>query len=195
MPDLASAFLLSFGVIFLAELGDKSQLMAMAFATRYRPLTVLAAVTIATLLVHAGSVLLGAAVALALPTQAIQVAAGVAFLVFAAWTIRGDELGEADQGRAKRTGRWALVTIGTAFFLAELGDKTMLATITLATTEEPVGTWLGSTAGMVAADAIAIAIGALMGARLPERAIKIFAAGAFVLFGVILIAQGLGLGG
>ena len=195
MPDLSSAFFLSFGVIFLAELGDKSQLMAMAFATRYRPLTVLAAVTVATLIVHAGSVLLGAAVALALPTQAIQVAAGVAFLVFAAWTIRGDELGEAEQGRAKRTGRWAMVTIGTAFFLAELGDKTMLATITLATTEEPIGTWLGSTAGMVAADAIAIAIGALMGARLPERAIKVFAAGAFVLFGVILIAQGLGLGG
>ena len=194
MPDLSSAFFLSFGVIFLAELGDKSQLMAMAFATRYRPLTVLAAVTVATLIVHAGSVLLGAAVALALPTQAIQVAAGVAFLVFAAWTIRGDELGEAEQGRAKRTGRWAMVTIGTAFFLAELGDKTMLATITLATTEEPIGTWLGSTAGMVAADAIAIAIGALMGARLPERAIKVFAAGAFVLFGVILIAQGLGLG-
>jgi putative Ca2+/H+ antiporter (TMEM165/GDT1 family) len=195
VPDLAGAFFLSFGVIFLAELGDKSQLMAMAFATRYRPLTVLAAVTIATLIVHAGSVLLGAAVALALPTQAIQVAAGVAFLVFAAWTIRGDELGEAEQGRAKRTGRWALVTIGTAFFLAELGDKTMLATITLATTEDPIGTWLGSTAGMVAADAIAIAIGALMGARLPERAIKVFAAGAFVVFGVILIAQGLGLGG
>lgn len=195
MPDLSSAFFLSFGVIFLAELGDKSQLMAMAFATRYRPLTVLAAVTIATLIVHAGSVLLGAAVAMALPTQAIQVAAGVAFLVFAAWTIRGDELGEAEQGRARRTGRWALVTIGTAFFLAELGDKTMLATITLATTEEPIGTWLGSTAGMVAADAIAIAIGALMGTRLPERAIKVFAAGAFVLFGVILIAQGLGLGG
>jgi putative Ca2+/H+ antiporter (TMEM165/GDT1 family) len=195
VPDLSSAFLLSFGVIFLAELGDKSQLMAMAFATRYRPLTVLAAVTIATLIVHAGSVLLGAAVALALPTRAIQVAAGVAFLVFAAWTIRGDELGEAEQGRARRTGRWALVTIGTAFFLAELGDKTMLATITLATTEEPIGTWLGSTAGMVAADAIAIAIGALMGARLPERAVKVFAAGAFVLFGVILIAQGLGLGG
>jgi putative Ca2+/H+ antiporter (TMEM165/GDT1 family) len=194
VPDLSSAFFLSFGVIFLAELGDKSQLMAMAFATRYRPLTVLAAVTVATLIVHAGSVLLGAAVALALPTQAIQVAAGVAFLVFAAWTIRGDELGEAEQGRAKRTGRWAMVTIGTAFFLAELGDKTMLATITLATTEEPIGTWLGSTAGMVAADAIAIAIGALMGARLPERAIKVFAAGAFVLFGVILIAQGLGFG-
>ena len=177
------AFLLSFGVIFLAELGDKSQLMAMTFATRYRALTVLVAVTLATLLVHAGSVLVGSLFALALPTSLIQVVAGVAFFVFAAWTIRGDELGEGDEARAKRGGRWAILTIGTAFFLAELGDKTMLATITLATTEEPIGVWLGSTAGMVAADALAIGIGALLGTRLPERAIKVFAAVAFVVFG------------
>jgi putative Ca2+/H+ antiporter (TMEM165/GDT1 family) len=187
------AFLLSFGVIFLAELGDKSQLMAMAFATRYRALTVLVAVTLATLLVHAGSVLLGSVFALALPTSAIQVAAGLAFLVFAAWTLRGDRLGEDDEGRAARTGRWAVVTIGTAFFLAELGDKTMLATVTLATTQEPIGTWLGSTAGMVAADALAIALGAILGTRLPERAIRLFAAAAFVVFGALLIAEGLGL--
>ena len=186
------AFLLSFGVIFLAELGDKSQLMAMAFASRYRAWTVLVAVTLATLLVHAGSVLVGSLFALALPTALIQVAAGVAFFVFAAWTLRGDELGEDDEGRAKRSGRWALFTIGTAFFLAELGDKTMLATITLATTEEPIGTWLGSTAGMVAADALAIAVGALLGTRLPERAVKVFAAAAFVLVGISLVAEGLG---
>ena len=185
------AFLLSFGVIFLAELGDKSQLMALAFASRYRALTVLAAISIATLLVHAGSVLVGSLFALALPTALIQVVAGIAFFVFAAWTIRGDELGEGDEGRAKRSGRWAMLTIGTAFFLAELGDKTMLATITLATTEEPIGTWLGSTAGMVAADALAIALGALLGTRLPERAIKVFAALAFVVFGVLLLLQGL----
>ena len=185
------AFLLSFGVILLAELGDKSQLMALAFAARYRALTVLVAVSIATLLVHAGSVLLGSAFALALPTRPIQALAGAAFLGFAAWTIRGDVLGEAETARASRTGRWALVTIGTAFFLAELGDKTMLATITLATTEEPIGTWLGSTVGMVAADAIAIAIGALLGTRLPERAIRLFAAAAFVVFGVILIVEAL----
>jgi putative Ca2+/H+ antiporter (TMEM165/GDT1 family) len=84
------------------------------------------------------------------------------------------------------------VTVGTAFFLAELGDKTMLATITLATTEEPWGTWLGSTAGMVAADALAIAVGAVLGTRLPERAIKVFAALAFVAFGIVLLAEALG---
>jgi len=186
-----NAFLLSFGVIFLAEIGDKSQLMALAFATRYRALTVLIAVTVATLVVHAGSVVVGAAFALALPTATIQVAAGLAFLGFAAWTLRGDELGEDDTSRAGRSGRWALVTIGSAFFLAELGDKTMLATITLATTEEPWGTWLGSSLGMVAADAIAIAIGAALGTNLPGRFIKLFASGAFVLFGLLLIAQGI----
>jgi putative Ca2+/H+ antiporter (TMEM165/GDT1 family) len=188
-----NAFVLSFGVILLAELGDKSQLMALAFAARYKALTVLSAVTVATLIVHAGSVLLGAAFALALPTKLIQVVAGLAFLGFAAWTLRGDKLGESDEGRAKQTGRWALVTVGVAFFLAELGDKTMLATITLATTEEPWGTWLGSTGGMVLADAIAIAIGAFLGTRLPERAVKVFAAASFVFFGALLIAQGLGL--
>jgi len=186
------AFLLSFGVIFLAELGDKSQLMAMAFATRYRATLVLIAVTAATLLVHAASVLIGTVFALALPTSAIEVAAGIAFLAFAAWTLRGDELGEKDEARADATGRWAVVTIATAFFLAELGDKTMLATITLATTEDPIAVWLGSTAGMVAADAIAIGIGALLGTRLPERTVKLIAAGAFVVFGVILIVEGLG---
>jgi Ca2+/H+ antiporter, TMEM165/GDT1 family len=185
------AFALSFGVIFLAELGDKSQLMALAFAARYRAWTVLVAVSIATLVVHAGSVLAGQAFALALSTSAIQVVAGLAFFGFAAWTLRGDSLGSTETGRANKVGRWALLTIGTAFFLAELGDKTMLATVTLATTEEPIGTWLGSTAGMVVADAMAIALGSLLGARLPERAIKLFAALAFVVFGAILVVEGL----
>jgi putative Ca2+/H+ antiporter (TMEM165/GDT1 family) len=68
----------------------------------------------------------------------------------------------------------------------------MLATITLATTEEPWGTWLGSTAGMVAADAMAIALGAFLGTRLPERAVRLFAAASFVVFGALLLLEGLG---
>lgn len=188
-----TAFTLSLGVVFLAELGDKSQLMALAFASRHRAWVVLAGVTIATLIVHALSVALGSAAALALPTGAINVAAGLAFFGFAAWTIRGDRLGEDDERRAARAGRWAIVTVGSAFFLAELGDKTMLATVTLATTEEPLGTWLGSTVGMVLADALAIAAGAILGTRLPEGAIRLLSSAAFVAFGVLLVAEGLGL--
>lgn len=187
------AFLLSTAVIFVAELGDKSQLMALAFASRYRFLPVLTGITLATLVVHAGSVLLGSAVAVALPTNIISIVAGLAFFFFAAWTLRGDTLEEDEAARAQRSVSSIVLAVAVAFFLAELGDKTMLATITLATTEEPIGTWLGSTAGMVIADAIAIAIGAFLGARLPERPIKIGAAIAFLVFGALLIAEGLAL--
>jgi putative Ca2+/H+ antiporter (TMEM165/GDT1 family) len=185
------AFLLSFGVIFLAELGDKSQLMALAFATRFPALQVLIAISVATLVVHLGSVVLGATVALALPTNVVAIVAGVAFLVFAAWTLRGDRLGERDEARARvETARSVILTVGIAFFLAELGDKTMLATVTLATNHAALGTWLGSTAGMVAADALAIGVGRVLGTRLPERTIRIGAAVAFVVFGLILIWEG-----
>lgn len=185
------AFLVSFGVIFVAELGDKSQLMALAFASRYRPWPILIGITLATAVVHAVSVLVGALMGAAMPTDTINVVAGVAFLGFAVWTFRGDKLDEEEAARADRTTRSVVMAVSVAFFLAELGDKTMLATITLATREGLFGTWLGSTLGMVAADALAIGVGALLGRRLPEHAIRIGAAASFVILGVLLIAEGL----
>jgi putative Ca2+/H+ antiporter (TMEM165/GDT1 family) len=186
------AFLISFGIIFVAELGDKSQLMALTFAARYRAITILVAITAATALVHLFSVLLGAAVGVALPTKAISVVAGIAFLGFAAWTLRGDELDDDEAARAGQSRTSIFFTVAIAFFLAELGDKTMLATVTLATDNGLLGTWLGSTLGMVSADALAIVVGQQLGARLPERTIKIGAALTFVVFGLLLIAEGLG---
>lgn len=184
------AFLLSLGVIAVAELGDKSQLMALAFATRYPALQVLLGITVATLVVHAMSVLVGSAFALVVPAAAVSIVAGLAFFAFAAWTLRGDELGARDAARAERSAGSVVLAVGVAFFLAELGDKTMLATMTLATTEDAIGTWLGSTVGMVLADAVAIGIGAILGARLPERPVRIGAAIAFVAFGLILVIEG-----
>src|SRR5262245_42333306 len=137
------ALLVSFGIIFVAELGDKSQLMALAFAARYRALPILAGITVATAVVHAASVGLGAVVGVALPTKAISLLAGLAFLGFAAWTVRGDALDDDDASKAERSTSSAVLAAATAFFLAELGDKTMLATITLASTESPLGTWAG----------------------------------------------------
>lgn len=185
------ALLLSFGIIFVAEIGDKSQLMALAFAARYRPLPILVGITAATALVHAFAVVVGAMLGSAVPTKTISVIAGVAFLSFAAWTIRGDHLDEADAARANRSARSAIAAAAVAFFLSELGDKTMLATITLATTEGLLGTWVGSTLGMVAADALTIGVGAQLGKRLPERTIKTGAATSFVVFGLLLLAEGL----
>lgn len=188
------AFLLSAAVIFVAELGDKSQLMAMTFATRYRARDVIIGITVATALVHLASVGIGAAIGTSFEDYqgAISVIAGVAFLGFGAWTLRGDQLTEDEAAKARNSTGMALLAVGTAFFLAELGDKTMLATITLATQEGWLGTWIGSTVGMVAADALAILAGALLAKKLSEKTIKYGAAALFALFGVILIIDGSG---
>jgi putative Ca2+/H+ antiporter (TMEM165/GDT1 family) len=184
------AFLLSFAVIFVAELGDKSQLMAMTFATRYRFWTVVAAITVATAIVHLFSVALGNVIGAALPIGPINIAAGVAFVFFGLWTLRGDKLSEEEESKASRSNRPAFFAVAIAFFLAELGDKTMLATVTLATTEGWFGTWIGSTLGMVAADVLAIGVGVLLGKALPAKVIKIGAAVLFFAFGAVLIYSG-----
>ena len=187
---IVTAILVSFGAIFVAEMGDKSQLMALTFATRFRAVSILVGISIATALVHAVSVGVGALLQVSLPTRVINIAAGVLFLGFGAWTLRGDTLTEAERAKAERTGgRGAVVTASTAFFLAELGDKTMLATITLATTYAPLGVWIGSTVGMVAADALAIFVGRVLGTRLPERAVRIGAAVLFFAFAAALLVD------
>ncbi len=187
-----TAFLLSTAVVFVAELGDKSQLIAMTFAARYRVLPVLIGITIATAVVHLASVAAGASLGAVFAEQqgAVAVAAGLAFLGFAAWTLRGDELSEEEADKARRSTGTAVLAVATAFFLAELGDKTMLATVTLATREHWFGTWVGSTLGMVLADALAIVVGAVLGRHLPERAVRYGAAASFVLFGLLLVLDG-----
>ena len=188
---MLDAFLLSFAVIFIAELGDKSQLMAMTFATRYRFWTVIAAITAATAVVHLASVAIGSIVGLALPTKPINIIAGIAFIGFGIWTLRGDGLSDEEESKAERSTTSAFFAVSIAFFLAELGDKTMLATITLATNNGWFGTWVGSTLGMVAADALAIGVGAILGKALPEKVIKYGAAILFFLFGFWLIYEGI----
>jgi len=179
----------SFAVIFVAELGDKSQLMALTFATRFKPMPVLIGITVATAVVHLVSVGVGYGLGATLPTGWISLIAGVAFLAFGAWTLRGDRLSDEEKGKAERSTGSAILAVGGAFFLAELGDKTMLATITLATQYGWFGTWVGSTIGMVAADALAILLGRLLGRHLPERAIKYGAAALFAIFGIWLIVE------
>jgi len=178
--------LVSFGVIFVAELGDKSQLMALTFATRFRVWPVLLGITIATAIVHLISVGIGYGLGAALPTGWINLIAALAFIAFGFWTLKGDNLTEEEREKANRAVKSVVIAVGTAFFLAELGDKTMLATITLATDYGWFGTWLGSTLGMVAADALAIVVGRALGKRLPEKAIAYGAAALFFVFGIWL---------
>jgi len=186
---MVTAFLVAFGVVFVAELGDKSQLMVLTLATRFPAWQVLGAITVATALIHLISVLVGGAVAAVLPTEAITVAAGLAFVGFGIWTLRG--AADEDERTAVSNGRSPIVAAAAAFFLAELGDKTMLASMTLAARNGILGTWVGATAGMVAADAIAVLVGATLGRRLPARAIRFLAAGLFLVVGVLLVVEGL----
>jgi len=184
------AFVLSFGVILLAELGDKSQLIAVAFSARYRAWVVLAGITVATLIINAASVVLGMAFAVALPTSMLEIIGGLLFLAFGAVTLlRADgEAGGSDSVRS--IGGWAVLTVTGAYLVAELGDKTMLATIALAATYDPFAVWLGGSAAMVSANAVAILIVKLAGKRLPERAMRFLAAFAFLAFGVLLLLDG-----
>jgi putative Ca2+/H+ antiporter (TMEM165/GDT1 family) len=185
-----AAVLLSFVVIFIAELGDKSQLMAMTFALRHRWWVVLGGITLATTAVHLISVAVGHYLGAALPTHLLGILAGVAFVLFGLWTLRGDSLSDDESTRAQRSSAPAFLAVTSAFLLAELGDKTMLATITLAADNDWVGVWIGSTLGMVAADALAILVGAIAGKHLPDRLIQLGAAALFVIFGVTMLIDG-----
>ena len=181
-----TAFLLSMSFVVLAEMGDKTQLLAMAFATRYKATTVLWAVFWATLLNHLLAVVVGNYLTNFIPIQYIQIAAAVSFILFGLWTIRGDELNNED----KRFSFSPFWTVAIAFFIAEMGDKTQLATIALAAKYQSViPVWLGTTTGMVIADAIGIVIGIVIGKKIPERAVKWFAAIIFILFGLIGLYQ------
>jgi Ca2+/H+ antiporter, TMEM165/GDT1 family len=122
------AFALSFALIFVAELGDKSQLVALWFATRYHWGIVLLGVTIATLAVHLASTAIGATAADVLPEAVVLSMVGVSFFAFAIWGLRGDTLEQREE-RPASTPLGALAVVTGAFFLAELGDKTQLATV------------------------------------------------------------------
>ena len=182
------AFWISMVFVFLAELGDKTQLVALCLATRFKAKVVLAGIFVATLLVHVVSVLLGGGVGKLLSPGWIKLAAGVAFIGFGLWTLRGDTMENDECDRLQ--GRSPFLLVATTFFLAELGDKTMLTTVALAADNPLIPVWLGSTLGMVVSDGLAIVVGTILGAKLPERAVKIGASIIFFGFGIFSMVQG-----
>jgi putative Ca2+/H+ antiporter (TMEM165/GDT1 family) len=177
-----AAAIASFIFVFLAEMGDKTQLLAMAFAARYKAHQVLVAVFIATLLNHSIAVLVGRLLTVVVPMNVISLIAAVSFILFGLWTLRGDKL----EGEDKRRTRFGpIATVAIAFFLAEMGDKTQLATISLAVKyQNMIGVLFGTTFAMVASDAVGITVGVIMRRHLPERTIKYFSAAVFILFGL-----------
>lgn len=187
---MIEALLASFGLVFLAELGDKTMLLALAFATRYRPWPVLGGIAIAAFTTLGLSTLVGAALGAALPQQALAIGGGLLFLGFGLWTLRPDD-DDDDEESAELRSSSVLLGVTLAFVVAEFGDKTMLATITLASTQPALSTWIGASLGMTVAGALAIVVGAVFGARMPERMTRIVAACAFLVFGVLLLFEGI----
>lgn len=186
-----NAFFLAFAVVFVAELGDKTQLVAMSLATRYRTIVVLAGITTAYAVTNGISVVVGGLLGAALPTTAIAVVGAVAFFGFAIWTFLDDDDDDDDGGAALAGGRSAFFSIVGAMVVAELGDKTMLATATLAARDAPIATWLGATLGITASGALAVLVGRWLGDRLPRRATRIGASVLFAVFGALLLADAL----
>lgn len=185
---MVSAALLSLGIVFLAELGDKSQLMTMTYALKHKWWVVLSGVGIAAFLVHGLSVMIGHFLGLTLPARPIAFGAAIAFLLFAAWTwYGGRRSGGQEAVQAVTEPRYVIFAVMSSFVLAELGDKTMLATVALAADNNWAGVWIGATIGMVLADGVAIIVGRLLHKRLPERFLHDMAAVLFLLFGLWLL--------
>jgi len=177
-----ATFIASFIFVLLAEMGDKTQLLAMAFATKHSAYKVLLAVFLATLVNHTLAVTVGHFLTTVVPIDIISFIASLSFIIFGLWTIRGDRL----EGEEKKEPKFGpIVTVGIAFFLAEMGDKTQLATISLAVKyPNMLFVLIGTTLGMVVADAIGIMVGVVMGKHIPEKTIKWISAIILLLFGL-----------
>ncbi len=189
---MLSATMLSLGVVFLAELGDRSQLITMTYALRYRWWVVLTGVAIASVTVHGVSVAVGHFLGTTVPARPMAFVGAIAFLIFAGWAWREgrEDPAGADEVAHLPNPRFALLTVVSSFVLAELSDKTTLATVTLASDHNWAGVWIGTTLGMIVADGLAIGVGLLLHHRLPEQLLHLLASLLFLLFGLWMLFEG-----
>ena len=187
------SLLASLGLVFVAELGDKTQLVALSFGARHRLGPVLVGMAIAYAVSNLLSVLVGGLLGVALPLRGIGLAGGLLFLGFAVWTLRGPDDGASDEAPGDGAGRVAIdqrsivLSVASAMVLAELGDKTMLATATLAAQGSPIHTWVGATVGIILSGMLGVLLGRVFGAHLPERVARFGSAALFATFGAALL--------
>ena len=175
-----STFLASLIFVVLAEMGDKTQLLAMAFACKFRWQTVMWGVFVATAANHLLAAAAGRYLTTIVPLEIISIAAAASFIIFGLWTIRGDTLNDED----KKYNYGPFWTVTVAFFMAEMGDKTQLATVSLAVQYNSIiSVWAGTTIGMLISNGFGILVGNVMGKHIPERTIKWVSALIFIAFG------------
>ena len=177
----------AFMFIFVAEMGDKTQILAMAFATKYPVKKVLLGIFIGAFLNHGLAVLLGNYLSTVIPINFLQIIAGFAFIGFALWTLYSED---EDEEETKKSRFGPVFTVSLAFFLGELGDKTQLTAITLAAEANyPLFILCGTVLGMIVTGGIGIFVGKTIGAKIPEYIIKIAATSIFMFFGILKLSQ------
>jgi len=183
---LIEAFLVSTGVVALGEMGDKTQLLAMLLAVRFkRPLPIVLGILVATLVNHAAAGAVGGWVASALGPQVLRWVIGLSFIGMALWMLVPDKLEEGDT-RIARYG--VFVTTAIAFFLAEMGDKTQIATVALAARyHDLVAVVAGTTLGMLIADVPAVFVGDKLAKRVPMKLVHGIAAAIFLILGLLTL--------
>ena len=179
----------SFLLVAASEMGDKTQLLAFSLAARYRrPWTVLGGILLATVLNHALAATAGSWIAAQVPPRIMAVVLGATFIAFGLWTLRPDTLDEARQ--PDRFGPFLTTTV--LFFIAEMGDKTQLATVALAAQySSVVAVTLGTTAGMLVADGLAVFAGERLSATVQMKWVRLAAAALFFAFGAVALLAAL----
>lgn len=188
-------FLVSTGVVALAEIGDKTQLLAFVLAARFKkPLPIIAGILCATLINHGFAGALGAWITAAISPELLRWVLGGSFIAMAIWTLIPDAIEEDETRVAGRYGIFGATFV--TFFLAEMGDKTQIATIAMAAHfAQPVLVVIGTTAGMLIADVPAVFIGDRLAGRIPMRLVHGLAAAVFAALGLAtLLGAGASLG-
>lgn len=183
------SFFVSTGVVALAEIGDKTQLLAFILAARFkRPLPIIAGILAATLINHGLAGALGAWLMAVISPEVMRWALGLSFIGMAIWTLIPDKIEEEETQIAKHLGVFGATFI--TFFLAEMGDKTQIATIALAAHYgAPLLVIAGTTLGMLIADVPAVFVGNKFAAKIPMKLVHAIAAGIFAVMGVLTLLQ------
>jgi putative Ca2+/H+ antiporter (TMEM165/GDT1 family) len=183
------SILVSTGVVALAEIGDKTQLLAFILAARFRkPLPIIAGILCATLVNHGLAGALGTWITSITSPEVLRWALGLSFLAMAIWTMIPDSIEEGEVKAAGRLGVFGATLV--TFFLAEMGDKTQLATIALAAHyAAPLAVVAGTTLGMLLADVPAVLVGSRFAARIPMRLVHAIAAAIFALLGLLTLLR------
>lgn len=182
-----NALVSSFILVFSSEMGDKSQLMAMAFSTFIKARTVLISIFIAALLNNGIAVLFGSYLTEYIPIKFIKILAALSFLIFGILTLKN---GHEGHDKIRKTKYGPIFTIISTYFISEFGDKTQLAAIALtATYRNPLYVLIGTTSGIFIADVIGILFGVYLGKKIPTKVLHYVSAFIFILFGFITLYE------